>query len=253
MSYRKPNTLGRNDPCHCGSAKKYKKCHMRQDESFAKQAQEYEHPKLAAINLQISAFKQEILTLTDEALMKKMRALGTTRPETQLDELLCNPELKYLSGVELYSELEGHESIDGPHGLAKWTRLEEAQLTALIHEYARRHYPELPHYLEAFDEFDALREAFEMQDSPAKRREALSKLLYFILDLLPDRVGSFEDAKLFEMDFEIDLAWFIDTFMELCTHASLFASVRRLLFERIAQAFHKEEALIALMHERGYM
>jgi hypothetical protein len=25
--------LGRNDPCHCGRGKKYKKCHMAQDEA----------------------------------------------------------------------------------------------------------------------------------------------------------------------------------------------------------------------------
>lgn len=24
--------IGRNDPCHCGSGKKYKKCHLEQDE-----------------------------------------------------------------------------------------------------------------------------------------------------------------------------------------------------------------------------
>lgn len=24
--------LGRNDPCRCGSGKKYKKCHLREDE-----------------------------------------------------------------------------------------------------------------------------------------------------------------------------------------------------------------------------
>lgn len=33
----KQDTPGRNDPCHCGSGKKYKHCHMRQD-----QAQELE-------------------------------------------------------------------------------------------------------------------------------------------------------------------------------------------------------------------
>ncbi len=27
-----PN-LGRNDPCHCGSGKKYKQCHLAQDEA----------------------------------------------------------------------------------------------------------------------------------------------------------------------------------------------------------------------------
>jgi hypothetical protein len=26
-------SLGRNDPCHCGSGKKYKKCHLRGDEA----------------------------------------------------------------------------------------------------------------------------------------------------------------------------------------------------------------------------
>lgn len=25
-------TLGRNEPCHCGSGKKYKKCHLEKDE-----------------------------------------------------------------------------------------------------------------------------------------------------------------------------------------------------------------------------
>jgi hypothetical protein len=27
--------LGRNDPCHCGSGKKYKHCHLAQDEAEA--------------------------------------------------------------------------------------------------------------------------------------------------------------------------------------------------------------------------
>jgi uncharacterized protein YecA (UPF0149 family) len=25
--------IGRNDPCHCGSGKKYKNCHMKQDQA----------------------------------------------------------------------------------------------------------------------------------------------------------------------------------------------------------------------------
>ena len=27
------NTIGRNDPCHCGSGKKYKKCHLAEDQA----------------------------------------------------------------------------------------------------------------------------------------------------------------------------------------------------------------------------
>jgi hypothetical protein len=32
--------LGRNDPCHCGSGKKYKHCHLAQDEAEARAARE---------------------------------------------------------------------------------------------------------------------------------------------------------------------------------------------------------------------
>ena len=30
--------LGRNDPCHCGSGKKYKQCHLDKDEAKAREA-----------------------------------------------------------------------------------------------------------------------------------------------------------------------------------------------------------------------
>jgi len=30
--------LGRNDPCHCGSGKKYKQCHLEKDEAAARAA-----------------------------------------------------------------------------------------------------------------------------------------------------------------------------------------------------------------------
>jgi hypothetical protein len=31
-------TLSRNDPCHCGSGKKYKQCHLDADEAAAREA-----------------------------------------------------------------------------------------------------------------------------------------------------------------------------------------------------------------------
>ena len=34
------NDLGRNDPCHCGSGRKYKQCHLAQDEAEARAARE---------------------------------------------------------------------------------------------------------------------------------------------------------------------------------------------------------------------
>jgi hypothetical protein len=30
-------SLGRNDPCHCGSGKKYKQCHLAADEAKARE------------------------------------------------------------------------------------------------------------------------------------------------------------------------------------------------------------------------
>ncbi len=33
-------TLGRNEPCHCGSGKKYKKCHLEKDENVDRKERE---------------------------------------------------------------------------------------------------------------------------------------------------------------------------------------------------------------------
>jgi len=33
-----PAAPGRNDPCHCGSGKKYKQCHLDKDEAAAREA-----------------------------------------------------------------------------------------------------------------------------------------------------------------------------------------------------------------------
>ncbi|MDD6154012.1 MAG: SEC-C metal-binding domain-containing protein [Eubacteriales bacterium] len=38
--YHAPKKIGRNDPCWCGSGKKYKNCHMKQDQEEARKAQE---------------------------------------------------------------------------------------------------------------------------------------------------------------------------------------------------------------------
>jgi hypothetical protein len=33
-----PGSLGHNDPCHCGSGKKYRQCHLVKDESAERDA-----------------------------------------------------------------------------------------------------------------------------------------------------------------------------------------------------------------------
>ena len=37
MALEARSTHGRNEPCHCGSGKKYKNCHMREDQALARQ------------------------------------------------------------------------------------------------------------------------------------------------------------------------------------------------------------------------
>lgn len=41
-------TPGRNDPCHCGSGRKYKQCHLAQDEAEARAAREKAAAEAAA-------------------------------------------------------------------------------------------------------------------------------------------------------------------------------------------------------------
>lgn len=47
-------SIGRNEPCHCGSGKKYKKCHLEKDEAVDRKAREK-----AALNAAKVAKKNE--------------------------------------------------------------------------------------------------------------------------------------------------------------------------------------------------
>jgi hypothetical protein len=49
--------IGRNDSCHCGSGKKYKKCHLEKDESS--QRKEREKAALNAEKVAAAAIKEE--------------------------------------------------------------------------------------------------------------------------------------------------------------------------------------------------
>ena len=40
--------LGRNDPCHCGSGKKYKKCHLAEDQAEQRREREAAAAEAAA-------------------------------------------------------------------------------------------------------------------------------------------------------------------------------------------------------------
>ncbi len=48
-------TMGRNDPCHCGSGKKYKQCHLAADEAKARDARAKESAQAPAPRAESSA------------------------------------------------------------------------------------------------------------------------------------------------------------------------------------------------------
>ncbi len=51
--------LGRNDPCHCGSGEKYKKCHLQKDEAAASAARAAEATAKAAAAAEALAAAEE--------------------------------------------------------------------------------------------------------------------------------------------------------------------------------------------------
>src|SRR4029077_3009617 len=64
-----PATLGRNDPCHCGSGKKYKKCHLEKDEAAGRK--EREKAALNAAKVAKEAEEEKTESTAATALQKK--------------------------------------------------------------------------------------------------------------------------------------------------------------------------------------
>jgi hypothetical protein len=57
-------TLGRNDVCHCGSGKKYKKCHLEKDEAVDRK--EREKAALNAAKVMAANAKEEAKEAKDD-------------------------------------------------------------------------------------------------------------------------------------------------------------------------------------------
>src|SRR2546426_926801 len=97
--------LGRNDPCHCGSGKKYKKCHLDADQRSCvgiRQSQPGAESPSAVENL--------------PKLLRQLSGQGSARDRKELGELLSKTEpiLEYLERrreIEAAAaELEAHRS-----------------------------------------------------------------------------------------------------------------------------------------------
>lgn len=82
--------IGRNDPCYCGSGKKYKKCCMEKDEQLQNQVEQ----KLEAKPKQLLNYEAVNQLSTDEIMMQ-LRELGIPFSTEQ-----------FLSDIETYYSAE---------------------------------------------------------------------------------------------------------------------------------------------------
>jgi hypothetical protein len=76
---------GRNDPCHCGSGKKYKKCHLEQDEARKRQSRQLETVSAWLGYHAAAVFAQAERVL--EASGARAAALETFGPVSGADEV----------------------------------------------------------------------------------------------------------------------------------------------------------------------
>jgi hypothetical protein len=84
--WRETMKLGRNDPCHCGSGKKYKKCH--EDADLAKESAELAAAKAKADAEKAAADAEAAANPDDAKLAKKSssrnQARAAARPKERI-------------------------------------------------------------------------------------------------------------------------------------------------------------------------
>lgn len=75
--------LGRNDPCHCGSGRKYKHCHYEEDRAAeAKELREAEEARAKAVEAEAGATEEQVGEKTGDPADARAaaRAESTGRP-----------------------------------------------------------------------------------------------------------------------------------------------------------------------------
>ena len=77
--------LGRNDPCHCGSGEKYKKCHLQKDEAAATAARAAEVAARVAAAAEALAAEEEEAKANPEKAAANAAAAGKEKGKKRLD------------------------------------------------------------------------------------------------------------------------------------------------------------------------
>jgi uncharacterized protein YchJ len=117
-----PDKIGRNEPCPCGSGKKYKKCCMGKDKEQEKQQQRTKRP---SITPRFAAHDKYIFD-SKEYILESIRAEGYEPVATEETYDIDDEPVTTLT-VELYCK-HGHSEIGRDYVLrddGKWECVEE--------------------------------------------------------------------------------------------------------------------------------
>lgn len=79
---------GRNDPCHCGSGKKYKLCCLARDEVAASAARQLEHVSAAATSTMFPMEELDELTAASNAIVDLVQAGKLDEAERAAQDLV---------------------------------------------------------------------------------------------------------------------------------------------------------------------
>lgn len=146
--------IGRNDPCHCGSGKKYKRCHLAADEKREPAARAPSPPAA-------SPPRADVASIT--GLLRQLAQTGSTRDRAEFTQLLAEtqPVLAYMERQEAI-ESAGAALEDHREEFAKLAQDQQAYSNRAQKLFAEE--PFTPLWFTAAD----IRRAFERVGQPAE-------------------------------------------------------------------------------------
>ncbi len=225
MSFEKETRPGRNEPCHCGSKKKYKKCHLRQDQEAdearrqagpARQQHAYDveaaMERMARLEAQQKAYDAQIATLSDEEILRQLEALGALNPMAQLDAMIVSR--KFSGGIDILYMFDGIENGDTIKNMD-----DEMFGADLVDEYWRRHHPDVPHISPIRERLDALHLQYEESTTDhARRLEAAIESWRTIIPLFLEPHGTIALASRWEGTWDVALDWHAEQLVDAAHH-----------------------------------
>lgn len=216
-----PEKTGRNDPCPCGSGKKYKKCCLKLDRTLnapgaldrdsIMESMRQMQDRFAKQRVREGEVREEVARRGFPAIFEELRTLGATHPEEDLEELFASDRTG-ASEIELSTELRGL----GKDERRDWSFVKEGVAAELIKLYARRAHPDIALWSDISDRLDEAYNLAFAQDvsSAAMRVHHLTKFWETMFEVMPDETehGLIEDLRGVELSFDVNLNHCLDDF-----------------------------------------